>query len=134
MTQRMKVFALAAVLQVGLSAVPPASAARVKRECINRKEITTLRALDEKHVYVKAGPSRHYLVTVDGRCHGLSEARTLGITESSSRICPDSTSLIGFEHPAAGPMRCRIGTIEAVKGLADAEERAAEEAPARKDP
>ena len=134
MTNRTTVLGLAAVLQVGLANVPPASAARVKRECINRKEITTLRALDDKHVYVKAGSSRHYLVTTDGGCRELSEARTLQVIESSTRVCPDSTSLIGFEHPAAGPMRCRIATIEAVKGLADAEERAAEEVPGQKQP
>ena len=130
----MKVLALAAVLQVGLAGVPPVSAAKVKRECINRREITTLRALDDKHVYVKAGASRHYLVTVDGKCHGLSEARTLAVTESSTRVCADSTSLVGFEHPAAGPMRCRIAAIEAVKGLADAEERASAEVPPKPQP
>src|SRR5687768_2478886 len=93
MTNRTTVMALAAVLQVGLAAAPAASAAKVKRDCINRREITTLRALDEKHVYVKAGASRHYLVTVDGRCHGLSEVRRLEVVESSTRVCADSTSL-----------------------------------------
>jgi uncharacterized protein DUF6491 len=134
MTNRTTVMALAALLQAGLAAVPPAAAAaaKAKKDCIYRREITTLRALDDKHVYVKAGSSRHYLVTMDGRCQGLGEARRLEVIEASSRVCPDGTSLMAFEHPGAGPMRCRIGTIEAVKGLADAEERAGAEIPTKK--
>ena len=132
MTHRMKVMALAGVLQVGLAGgVPPASAAKTKKDCIYRREISTMRALDDKHVYIKAGASRHYLVTVDARCPGLAEARRLEVVEASSRVCSDGTSLLAFEHPAAGPMRCRVSTIETVKSLADAEERAAAEVPAK---
>jgi hypothetical protein len=125
-------FALAAVLQVALAGVPPAFAAKVKRDCINRREITTLRSLDNRHVYVKAGSSRHYLVTMEERCQGLAEARSLEVVEASSRVCADGTSLLAFEHPAAGPMRCRVSTVEPVKGLAEAEERSAAEVPTKK--
>ena len=123
--------ALAAVLQVALAGVPPAFAAKVKRDCINRREINILRALDDKHVYVKASASRHYLITMEDRCPGLSEARRLEVFEASARVCADGTSLLAFEHPTAGPMRCRVSTIETVKSLADAEERAAAEVPAK---
>jgi hypothetical protein len=126
------VLALAVVVLQGVVAgVPPAFAAKPRRDCINRREINTLRALDDKHVYVKASASRHYLITMEDRCQGLAEARRLEVFEASARVCAGGTSLLAFEHPAAGPMRCRVSTIETVKSLADAEERAAAEVPAK---
>jgi hypothetical protein len=54
------------------------------------------------------------------------------VIEDSSRVCAEGTSLLAFEHPGAGPMRCRIAAIEPVKDRADAEERAAAEVPPSK--
>ena len=134
MTHRPMVLALAVavVLQGAFASVPRAFAAKARRDCINRREINTLRSLDDKHVYVKAGASRHYLITMEERCQGLAEARKLTVFEASARVCADGTSLLAFEHPAAGAMRCRVAAIDPVKDLADAEERAAAEVPPSK--
>ena len=101
--------------------------AKPRKDCIKQGEISTLRALDDKHVYIKASASRHFLVTMDTRCQGLGDARKVEVFEPTSRLCGQGTSLISFVDPAAGPMRCRIATIEPVKSLADAEEKASAE-------
>ena len=129
--------AVAAALSAVVFAWPgprPAEAGKPKVECFNRREITILRPLDDRHVYAKVGASRHYLLTMDDHCQGLDEARRLQVVDASSRVCPDGTSLLAFEHVAAGPMRCRISAIEPVKSRADAEERAAAEVPASPEP
>ena len=130
MTLRRSVLAVLALAIVSGGAPAAFAAKPPRKDCIYRREISTMRALDEKHVYIKASASRHYLLTMDGRCQGLDEARKLGVVEASPRVCGDGTSLLAFEHTAAGPMRCRIATIEQVKSLADAEELASEEVPA----
>jgi hypothetical protein len=122
---------VAVVLEGAFAGVPPAFAAKARKDCINRREINIMRPLDDKHVYVKASASRHYLITMEDRCQGLAEARRLEVFEASSRLCGAGTSLLAFEHATAGPMRCRVRAIEPVKSLADAEERAAAEVPAK---
>jgi Family of unknown function (DUF6491) len=127
---RPMVLAPAVALLIGGAGVSRASAGKTRKDCIYKREITTLRSLDDKHVYVKASSSHHYLMTMDGRCQGLSEARQLEVVEDSTRVCGQGTSMVAFRHPLAGPMRCHISTIETVKDLADAEEKAAQEVPA----
>jgi hypothetical protein len=127
-TSRSVVLALLAVL-LGCASVPAAERARAKKkDCINTREINVMRALDDKHVFVKAGASRSYLLTMD-RCPGLGLARKLEVFEATSRVCGDGTSLLSFEVPATGAMRCRIAKIESVRDLADAEDRIAPEHP-----
>jgi hypothetical protein len=120
-----------AVLLGGLAGVGAAEKAKPKRTCVNTREINVMRALDDKHVFVKVSAGRYYLFTMEERCHELHLARNLTVFEASTRVCADGTSLLAFDHPAAGPMRCRVSTIEPVKDLADAEERAAAEVPAK---
>jgi len=108
----------------------PLVEARPRKDCIYQREISTLRALDDKHVYIRASASRHYLVTMEARCQGLGDARKVEVFEPTSRVCGEGTSLLSFVDPAAGPMRCRIATIEQVKSLADAEDKASAEVPA----
>jgi hypothetical protein len=126
---RAMVLALApAVLLGGAAGTPAAEKAKKKRDCINTREINTMRALDDKHVFVKAGANRNYLLTMDP-CPGLRDARKLQVFEASTRVCGDGTSLLAFELPATGPMRCRVAKIEPVRDLADAEDRIAPERP-----
>jgi uncharacterized protein DUF6491 len=117
-----------AVLLGGAADVPGADKAKKKRDCINTREINVMRALDDKHVFVKAGADRNYLLTMDP-CPGLRDARKLQVFEASTRVCADGTSLLAFTLPETGAMRCRVGKIESVRDLADAEDRAAPEHP-----
>jgi Family of unknown function (DUF6491) len=120
--------ALPAVLLGGAADVPAADKAKKKRDCINTREINVMRALDDTHVFVKAGADRNYLLTMDP-CPGLRDARKLQVFEASTRVCADGTSLLAFELPETGAMRCRVGKIESVRDLADAEDRIAPEHP-----
>jgi hypothetical protein len=123
------VLALApAVLLSGAADVPAAEKARKKRDCINAREINVMRPLDDKHVFVKAGANRSYLLTMDP-CPGMGGARKLAVFEASPRVCGDGTSLLAFELPETGAMRCRVGKIETVRDLADAEDRIQPEHP-----
>ena len=77
---------------------------------------------------MKAGADKNYLLTMD-TCPGLRDARKLEVFEASTRVCADGTSLLAFELPETGAMRCRVGKIESVRDLADAEDRIAPETP-----
>src|SRR6185436_20206458 len=62
---RPMVLAPAAALLIGGAGVSRASAGKTRKDCIYKREITTLRSLDDKHVYVKASASHHYLMKMD---------------------------------------------------------------------
>ena len=119
---------LPVVLLGGVAGVRAWGKAKKRSDCFNAREINVMRSLDDKHVFVKAGASHSYLLTMDP-CPGLSLARKLEVFEPTSRVCGDGTSLLAFEAPASGAMRCRIGKIEPVRDLADAEDRIAPETP-----
>lgn len=121
--------ALPAVLLAACASVPAAERAKGRRDCINTREINVMRPLDDKHVFVKAGASRNYLLTMEERCHELHMARNLQVFEASPRVCADGVSLLAFELPTVGALRCRVVKIDPVKDLAEAEDRIAPEAP-----
>jgi hypothetical protein len=85
-----------------------------KRVCIDKRGINSISALDDQHAFVKRSASRFSLLTMDKKCHGLTLARTVVIEGSAARVCGDGGSLLSFEYPAVGTMRCRIERIESV--------------------
>jgi hypothetical protein len=101
------------------------------KDCINTREINTIRALDDEHVLVKLSASRYQLFTVDQPCTRLRLARTISIADAARRVCGNGTTLISFNDPAVGLIRCRIRQSEPVAGEAAAreliEERASRE-------
>jgi Family of unknown function (DUF6491) len=113
---------LPAVLLAGCAGARAAEGTTQKRECILKGEINLVRSLDEKHVFVTLSANRNYLLSTDSRCPGLTLARKIEFFEATSRVCADGVSMLAFEEPAMGPMRCRIAKIEAVKDLATANE------------
>ena len=127
---RAMVFAVAlpAVLLGGGTGVTAGGKDKNRRDCFNTREINVMRSLDDKHVFVKAGTSRNYLLTMDA-CPGLGAARKLQVFEATSRVCGDGTSLLSFEVPATGAMRCRVAKVDSVKDRAEAEDRIAPEHP-----
>jgi hypothetical protein len=84
------------------------------RVCITRRQINAITALDDRHVFVKHGTSRLYLLTLDKHCRELKWARAIELDRSATRVCGDGVSLLSFEQRGAGPTRCRIERIEAV--------------------
>jgi hypothetical protein len=87
---------------------------KAERVCVNRREINTIRALDDQHAFVKLSAGRHYMFTLDKSCREFHLARKIAISEGSGRVCPDGLTLLSFELPAVGPMRCRVEAIDAV--------------------
>ena len=85
-----------------------------KRLCVNRREINTIRALDDQHAFVKLSAGRHYLFTLDKSCQDFHLARKIAISDETGRVCGDGLNLLSFELPGAAPMRCRIDGIDAV--------------------
>ena len=84
------------------------------RPCIDRRDINTIRALDDQHVLVKVSADRFFMLTVDRTCAGLGLARSIAIVEATSRVCGDGNSLISFAEPTIGTMRCRVTALDAV--------------------
>jgi hypothetical protein len=95
---------------------------RARRLCVDRREINTIRTLDDQHALVKLSAGRHYLFTLDKSCREFRLARKVAISEGTGRVCGDGMTLVSFELPGAGPMRCRIEGIDAVPDEAAARE------------
>jgi hypothetical protein len=95
---------------------------KAKRTCINRREINTIRTLDDRHALVKLSAGRHYMLTLDKSCQGFDKARRTAISDGTGRVCADGLTLVSFETPMTGPMRCRIEGIDAVPDEAAARE------------
>jgi hypothetical protein len=122
--------ALLAVVLGGCVSAAAAEAPKTKADCIVKREINAIRALDDKHVFVKTSADRNYLFTTDAQCPGLTLARTLAISgDTSTRVCEGGVSMLAFEEPATGPMRCRIATITPVRDKDAAEALIASEQP-----
>ena len=122
---------LPAVVLGGCASVPAAERSKARRGCITTREINAMRPLDDRHVFVKVSADRNYLLTVEGECQGLRLARKLAIWESTARVCEGGVSLLAFEDPTVGEMRCRIARIDSVRDRAEALERIAAEVPPR---
>jgi hypothetical protein len=106
--------AAAAAVLVGSAGLGAGDDPKAKRLCVNRREINTIRALDDQHALVKLSASRHYLFTLDKSCRELRLARKIAISDGTGRVCGDGLTLLSFEQPAVGPTRCRIEGIDAV--------------------
>lgn len=121
--------ALPAAVLGGCASVPAADRAKARKDCINTRQINVMSPLDDQHVFVKVGADRNYLLTMEDRCPGLRRARRLAVWEATSRVCGDGVSLLAFEEPGVGSMRCRIEKIESVRDKSEAVERIEAEVP-----
>lgn len=109
--------ASAAIVLGGCASTPAKRASRTDRVCINRAEINMIRALDDGHAFVKVSAGSFYMFTLDKRCTGLALARTITIADATTRVCGDGDSLLSFDYPAVGAMRCRIEKIDSVPDM-----------------
>ncbi len=105
--------ALVAAVLGGGTALAAEEGSKAKRVCINTREINSIGALDDHHAFVKLSAGRYYMFTVDKACQGFKLARKIAISDAS-RVCSDGLTLLSFEYPAVGPMRCRIDLIDSV--------------------
>ncbi len=103
---------LVAVLGGG-TALAAEEGTKAKRVCINTREINSITALDDQHAFVKLSAGRYYMFSVDKACQGFKLARKIAISDAT-RVCSDALTLLSFETPIVGPMRCRIELIDSV--------------------
>ncbi len=111
---------MAASFLGGCTSGRPEAEPSADRVCVRVRQITSISALSDRHVLVKATGSGYSLFTVDVGCGGLSLARAIAIVEAGQRVCGDGFEFLSFRHPGVGVKRCRIVRIEPV-----ADERAA---------
>lgn len=93
-----------------------------ERVCINIRTIRTFDALTDEYVYVKEGSSKHFLLTMRGRCHNLRNAQGIAIKDATSRVCSDGFGEIVYRDRMGGRRleSCRIDTIQQVESKDDA--------------
>jgi hypothetical protein len=101
---------------------------KAERVCINRRDINAIKTLDERHAFAKLSAGRFYLLTLDKSCQGFDKARRVALSEGAGRVCSDGLTLVSFETPLVGPMRCRIEAIDAVADESAARDLVAERA------
>jgi hypothetical protein len=102
-----------------------------KKTCVNKREINAVTPLDDAHALVKASASRYYLFSLEKACQGFHVARKIALFDGTTRVCGDGSTLLSFEYPSLGPMRCRIEKIDSVADRAAAEELIASRAERR---
>jgi hypothetical protein len=108
--------AAAAAVLLGGAGLRAGQDPKPERVCLNRREINTIRTLDDRHALVKLSAARHYLFTLDKTCQEFRLARKVAISNGAGRVCADGLTLVSYELPGAGPMRCRIDGIDPVEG------------------
>lgn len=114
--------AAAAIVLGGSAVLAAEEPSNPPRLCVNRREINTIRALDDQHAFVKLSAGRHYLFTLDKTCQEFRLARKIAISDGAGRVCGDGLTLLSFELPGTVPVRCRIEGIDAVPDQAAARE------------
>lgn len=94
-------------------------------ECVSLRNINGYSVIDDRHVVLNSGASRHYLITTRTRCSGLSFGAQIATSfGDNARICPPVAEYI---IPSDG-WRCAIDTIEEVESQEQAEALVAERA------
>ena len=111
-----------AALVAACASAPARRATEGEKVCIDPRDINSIRALDDRHAFVKVRAGHFHLLTVDETCRGMALARSIGIVEATTRVCGDGFSFLAFEEPTVGSMRCRIERIEPVADRNAAEE------------
>jgi Family of unknown function (DUF6491) len=82
--------------------------------CVGTDAVRGFDALDDGHVYLRAGRDEQFLLTMLHSCFGLRDAIEIGIPELFGRACTNTLSSVVYR--SFGRMeRCTIGRVEAVE-------------------
>ncbi len=83
-----------------------------ERECVRIMNINGYSTLDDQHLLLNSGASRHYLVTTRRSCYGLEHGMQVGLSfPDRTRICNANLEYIVVPDG----LRCQISTIEEVE-------------------
>ncbi|MCH8488955.1 MAG: DUF6491 family protein [Oceanicaulis sp.] len=87
--------------------------------CVTIRTISGYTVIDDRHLLIRGGPSRQYLVTTRQRCSGMRFGVQIGVSFSANqRICQPHMEYV---IPDDG-WRCAIDTIEEVHSREHADE------------
>jgi len=115
------IFVQAAVLAAALLAPSgaPAATGQSERACVHLRNINNYTVIDDRHLVLTGGASRHYLVTTRTRCSGMRYGAQIATSfGETARLCPP---IAEFIIPDDG-WRCLIDTVEEVDSVDAARE------------
>jgi hypothetical protein len=101
-------------------ATSAAAGETVAGTCFNVRDTRGFHALHDRYVYVKCLRDKHFLLTIDQGCGGLSFATSLFIGNEFNRVCSHSGAMITYRE-FDRTRRCRILEVESVESLEAAE-------------
>jgi len=115
---------LSALLLAGAGGADDTIAQDEEPRCVQVRGINGYSVLDDRHLLLRGGASRYYLVTTRTRCSGLRSGASVGLSfADTARICPP---IIEYLIPDDG-WRCRISEIVEVEDEEAARARIAEQ-------
>lgn len=118
---------LSALLLAGAGGADESAAQDDGSRCVQVRGINGYSVLDDRHLLLRGGASRYYLVTTSTRCSGLRFGASVGLSfADTARICPPITEYL---IPDDG-WRCRISEVVEVEDEEAARARIAEQADA----
>jgi hypothetical protein len=85
-----------------------------ERVCFNNRQVRSFDSLNDRYVFVEAGGSKNYLLTMRNHCSGLANAHNIAIRDTTSRVCDNGFAEIIYRD-LGRVQRCRIGSIERVQ-------------------
>ena len=88
--------------------------------CFNVRDTRSYHALHDRYVYVRCVRKKHFLLTIDGGCRGLSYGSGIAIWNEFNRVCSQSGAMITYRQ-FDQTHRCLILQVEAVEDMAAAE-------------
>lgn len=101
-------------------ATSAAAGETVAGTCFYVRDTRGFHALHDRYVYVKCLRDKHFLLTIDQGCGGLSFATSLFIGNEFNRVCSHSGAMITYRE-FDRTHRCRILEVEPVESLEAAE-------------
>jgi len=124
-THTRTIVAVAALLVSGLAlangAADKDTQDPVERVCIDSRLVRDFDALSDRHIVVQERRDNYYLLTTKNRCIGLRHALTIGLKDTTSRICSNRVGgeiiYRDFERLQRG---CWIDTIVPVENKDEA--------------
>ena len=98
----MRIALLAACALLGACATPAADSANTgERDCFRAMDVSGFNVADNDRIKVRVGPSREYLLTIQGGTRDLRFDETLAIDAGPSFVCTGNglgVSVIGGDH------------------------------------
>lgn len=122
----LRTLAAAAALALSGCAAPAATeSASDRRDCFRAIDVHGYGVLDETHVRVTVSPTRHYILTISPRVHGLEMSTSVAIVSPTNFICTGS----GWDlllHAGDPPITYRVLSVERAPPDADEQRPPAE--------